>query len=269
MNNFRWWGERFSEPEERLSIVDLVNFGSLDLRLAGILWLIMERRAPVLVAAGPSNAGKSTLLHVLLDFLPPEVKQVHLEGGNEDFRFTEEAVPANTYMVAAEFSNYGFYIWGDDARTAFELLSEGYGLGGTIHATTIEEAVNILHGQLGLSPSLISQLDLVITIRMSANRSRATESKRCLETVGLIGLENEGLSLQVIATRNRESGELVFPKEEDLYPALSGRFGIAPDQIASEIQLREQFLGNLLQQDIKSHDDVRKAVVEFYRSRPS
>src|ERR1035437_3948585 len=98
MNMYGWRGPgRFWEPDKRLSVLELVNSGSLDLRLAALLWLIMEYRAPVLVAAGPSTAGKSTTLNVLLDFLPPEVKEVHLPGEGEDFSFVDDAVPANTY----------------------------------------------------------------------------------------------------------------------------------------------------------------------------
>ncbi|MEE8414199.1 MAG: hypothetical protein V3R96_06570 [Dehalococcoidales bacterium] len=268
MSSYRWWGGRFSEPAESLSMLELVNFGSLNLRLAGILWLIMEHRASALVAAGPSNAGKSTLLNALMDFLPPEVKQIQLEGQAEDFKFTEHSVPAVTYMVAAELSNFGFYLWGDEARMAFDLLSRGYGLGSTIHARTLKETIGILYNGLELSLSLIANLDVIITISVTGDWRDATEPIRRVETAGLlIGAEKDGLSLAIIASRNQESGELVFGNDAEVYGAISGRFGIKEDQIEAEIQLREQFLGNLLAEGKHSRNEVRDAVVEFYKDR--
>src|SRR3989304_1724819 len=148
MAAFRRWGGWGFDRGPRLSILEIVKTGTLDLKLAGLLWLLMEHRASVLVAAGPSFAGKTTTLNVLLDFLPPNVKQVDLRGYGEDFKFLESATPADTYLVAEEFSDYMDYVWGDTALRAFALVTNGYGLGGTIHARTAKEALLVLHEYL-------------------------------------------------------------------------------------------------------------------------
>jgi len=268
MSYHRWWGRFSPEVTERLSLLELVNFDSLNLRLAGIFWLLMEHRASVLVAAGPSNAGKSTLLNALLGFLPSEENQIQLEGQAEDFKFSEYSNPTNTYMVADELSPYGFYLWGDEAKTAFDLLSRGYGLGSTIHARTIKETVGILYNGLGLTLSQIARLDVIITIKVVGDWRVATGPKRRVETAGLLtGVEEGALSLVGIASRNQESGELEFTGEEELYAAISGRFGIKQDQIRLEIQQREKLLDNLLAEGRYSPDEVRKAVGEFYRNK--
>ena len=44
----------------RLSILDLVGNNTLDLRLASLLWLLVEKKASVIVAAAPQLAGKTT-----------------------------------------------------------------------------------------------------------------------------------------------------------------------------------------------------------------
>ncbi len=269
MNDYYWWRGRLFEPAGRLSILDLVNFGTLNLRLASILWLIMEHRASVLVVAGPNWAGKSTLLNALLDFLRPEIKQIHLDGEAEDFRFLAHAVPSRTYMVASEINWYGFYLWGEEARRAFELLSHGYALGSTMHARTVEEAVGILHYHLGLPLSLIANLDAVITLRMIWDRRGATEPKRLVETVGLIGPGKRGISIEVIASRNPTDKELYYAGEGELSAALAKRYKIKYSQITQEIRLRERFLANLLTKNVHSYGKVREAIVEFYRDRPS
>jgi hypothetical protein len=214
-------------------------------------------------------AGKSTLLSALLGFLRPEIKQVHLDGEAEDFRFLERAVPNKTYMVADEINWYGFYLWGKEAKKAFELLSQGYALGSTMHARTVEEAVGILHYDLGLPLSLIANLDAVITLRMIGGWRNATEPKRLVETVGLLGPGKGGISIEVIASRSPTDREFYYAGEGELSATLAKRFKIKYNQIASEIKLREQFLGNLLTKNVRSHERVREAILEFYRGRSS
>ena len=86
----------------------------------------MEHRASVLVASGPIWAGKTTILHSLLDFLPSGIKQVPLRGYAEDFKFSDDLQPDNTYLVSEEISNHSYeYLWGYQVTKAFELLPRG------------------------------------------------------------------------------------------------------------------------------------------------
>jgi hypothetical protein len=141
MNYSQWWANKwFGNNTPSLSILDLVNRGTIDCKLAGLLWHLMEHRASVLVAAGPSFVGKTTLLHTLLDFLPTDIQQISLKGYYEDYQFLGHSRPDKTYLVAEEISNHGFaeYVWGIQAARVFKLMSQGYGLGGTIHSRSSE-----------------------------------------------------------------------------------------------------------------------------------
>ncbi|HTC85890.1 MAG TPA: hypothetical protein VK656_04260 [Candidatus Acidoferrum sp.] len=65
--------------------------GTLDTSLAALLWLLVEARVPLVVAAGPSRTGKTTLLEAALDFLPVSVRRHELAGYAEDFAWLPEA----------------------------------------------------------------------------------------------------------------------------------------------------------------------------------
>ena len=78
-------------PAEPRSIVRLVAEGTLDAPLAALLWILVEARVPLVVAAGPQGSGKTTLLFALLDFLPPAVRLRVLAGYAEDFEWLPEA----------------------------------------------------------------------------------------------------------------------------------------------------------------------------------
>jgi energy-coupling factor transporter ATP-binding protein EcfA2 len=267
------WGRRrswqFMEPAILLSVLEIVLSGTLDLRLASLLWLMMERRASVLVAAGPSQAGKSTTLNVLLDFLPPEIKQIYLQGYYEDFSFLQSTRPANTYMVAAEFGGHGAYVWGEVAIKAFDLISQGYALGGTIHARTDKEVVGILHQYLGLPLSTIARIDAIVTLRVTGGRSYDAEPTRRINTVSLVMPREKGLSLEVIASVDSKGNRFDIAGADDLQAVLSRKFNIKNVNVAREMEEKEQLLARLADKGILSRDEVRRAVIEFYRSRLS
>src|SRR4051794_2476741 len=85
-----WWGFQPIPPPPR-SIVELIRGRTLDAELAGLLWLLVEARQPIVVAAERGRTGKTTLLQALLDFLPPGTKLVELAGIAETFEWLPHA----------------------------------------------------------------------------------------------------------------------------------------------------------------------------------
>ncbi len=259
----QWWGLK---NDENLSIIDVVNSGTVDYKLAGLLWLLMEHRASLLVAAGPSFVGKSTLLHALLDFLPPDVEQVTLSGYDEDFRLTGVGKPENTYLVTEEMSPHSYeYLWGRQVVKAFELIPKGYALGGTIHARNIKEVAYILNA-LGVPLSLIASLGMVVTLQVTRGRSYNDDLVRYVDTVNTVNLAKEGLVAQALAARGSPAASFTYPSEQSLRDILFTKFGIKRDDISAEIELRGRFLSQLRDKGICSRGEVRKAISEYRQS---
>ena len=67
------------------SVGQLIADGTLDTELASVVWLLVEGHVPLIVGAGPRLVGKTTLLHALLDFLPPDIGTRQIRGRREDF----------------------------------------------------------------------------------------------------------------------------------------------------------------------------------------
>lgn len=252
----------------RLSIIDVVKSGTLDLRLASLLWLLMERRISAIVAAVPSFAGKTTTMNVLLDFLRPEVREVRLKGDYEDFAFLKDSVPDKTYLVAEEFSDhFAEYVWGDVARKSFELAAQGYAVAGTMHARTAQEALGILHQYLGLPLALIGQIGVVVTLAVGYGRGNDAEPVRRIDTVSLVAPGEKGLvSIEVIASRSARNGMAVLADEKVLRRALPAKLRMDYERIVPDMAAREMFLKGLLDADRHSRDEVRQAIIEFYGS---
>ena len=263
-----WWGDwRLFEPEKYLSMLELVKSGSLDLRLASLLWVLMEKRVSIMVVAGPSWAGKTTVLNALLDFLPPETRQVKLQGNFGAIEQLQKDGPSGIYMVADEISNHLFgYVWGEVARRVFDMLPRGYPLGGAMHARNAREALEVLHYYLDIPLSVLAHIRVIIVLRAMPGRSYTEEPIRYMEAVSLVRPLNDGISLQVIAARGPDSDHAEFTGEKELKEALSRVIGKC-ESVIEEMSRRERFLGRMMEECKLSREEVREAVAEYYIRR--
>jgi hypothetical protein len=262
----RWADWPFRRIDEDLSILDVVKFGTIDFKLAGLLWLLMEHRASAMVAAGPIWAGKTTLFHAMLDFLPPEVAQVSLRGYDEDFKFLGSDKPENTYLITEEISNHSYeYLWGYQVVKAFELLPKGYAVGGTTHARNIREVAYILNA-LGVPPEKIAVLGAVVTLQVTRGKYLDDEPVRYVDTVSTLNITKDGLVANILASRHLPDEKFVYPAEQALHNVLFKKFAVKYASISSEIEARGQFLSRLLAKGISSREAVKKAISEYYQS---
>ena len=263
-----WWADwPFSRVNENLSILDIVASGTVDFKLAGLLWLLMEHRASVLVAAGPIFAGKTTLLNVLLDLLPPGIQRITLRGYAEDFRFTEDISPEKTYLVSEEISNHLYeYLWGYQVTKTLELLPKGYAFASTIHARDVREVAYVLHRILRVPLSLIAGLDVIVTLQAMNGRSFYDEPIRRVDTVSVLDLGENGLIARTLAARQISDKEFIYASEKVLYDAISRKLKLKYKHLSSELNKREMFLTEIAAKGLSSRQEIRHAILEYYRS---
>ena len=167
------------------SIVELIRTGTLDAELTAQLWLLIEARVSVIVAAEVPGTGASTLLGALLDFLPPGIRVVELAGVDEDFAWLPQAtelgwpgvarpVEGNapvrsdtTVLRVNEFSDrLPEHTWGAAARVAVRAASIGYGLVATIKGDSLDDVFEMLRQPpVRLTDDELSHLGVVIVLR--------------------------------------------------------------------------------------------------------
>jgi hypothetical protein len=183
---FGWWGWHW-QPAVPLSIMQIMNAGSADSDIMALIWAMLARRASVLVAAEPPMAGKTTTLTALLDLMPADTRRVYLRGHYETFDFAREADadPHHTYVLANEMSDHlAVYLWGSRIYKTFELMDQGYAIGSTMHAETVDDVIAILHSDpLCVPPARIARLTLVINLYVSSTYGSAV---RRFNTVNML-----------------------------------------------------------------------------------
>jgi hypothetical protein len=264
-----WWGDySFVRHNDHLSILDVLASKTLDFKLAGLLWFLMEQRSSLIVASRPVWAGKTTLMHSLLDFLPPHIEQYDLKGYSEDFRFVANHSSSKTYLVSEEISNHQYeYLWGHQVQKTFRLLPKGYRFGATIHARNAQEVAYVLHGYLEIPLNLVAELGLVVSLQAWNGPNYDDDPIRRIDAVSLIGMDGENLVAQTLAAREDLEGEFSYPAEPALRAAVNAKFHLDVGNIFNEIAVREKAIKELFESGPHAREEVRQAIADFYRSR--
>lgn len=260
---FNWWGYR-TRPDQPLSIVELIDQGTLDSRLAAFLWIAMEQRASLIVAATPHEAGKTTVLTALLDFLQSDIDMIYLRGWYERFDFMSEGRdPAKSYLLSNEVSSHlPIYMWGRGVRKMFEAAGEGYGVAATVHAENADEVLRLLANYpLEVPERLLTELDLVLTLSYRRSPKRDLRRVVRLEVIGDV----DGTPVpQTIASREVISTELQSPPGL-LINTLVRHFGLDRDYATDQFAQRVSYLDRLVRSRTLALRDARLAI-QRYRS---
>jgi hypothetical protein len=286
-------------PErDRRSIVELIADGVLDSRLAALAWLLIEKRTPVLVSAGPSGTGKTVLLRALLAFLPSSADVRTIAGIGETWEWLPAHLraelgvlvmagdgggrsaggrlePANGVLVVPEFSAHlPLYAWDGVARTAIRAATMGYGLAATVHAESLEEVFGVLGGaEVGASPDEISALGLVLVLKaVDGLRDRSRRRVVAAHYLRPLARDVEGhvqrLQPAVLATWDSRLDSF-----EDfswgVMPELAARLGMRAGDLDVERDRRAEWLDALVAAGVRGEDEVAAAIRSYLERQPA
>jgi hypothetical protein len=283
------WLRAATAPPRR-SIVELIGAGTLDAELAGLAWVLIEARLPVIVAGLAQGAGKTTLLEALLDFLPSSVRRIDLAGAEEEFGWLPEAAalgwpvtgggeaaaipvtPASAFLVAAELSGHlPLYTWGPAARTLVRAASIGYGIGATIHADRLEDVHEALRSPaVGLTDDELSYLGLVFVVRPERGPNGHVRRRVVAAHYARpVGRDEHGhvqrLQPAVVAARDERTDRLEH-FAWGVLPEIGIRLGREPGELEREQERRIGLLDTLVRDGVVDVPSVRSAIADHRRS---
>jgi hypothetical protein len=141
---------------------------TIDSWTAANLWAALARRRSLVVVAGESKVGKTTLLSALLDFLPPNTRRVYPRGCFESFAFLSDPVidPSQTALLINEISPHlPVYLWGPAVGRVLDAAQQGFMLVATSHADSVYEFVGALTGSpLRVPPAQVAAIEIVVVM---------------------------------------------------------------------------------------------------------
>jgi hypothetical protein len=285
-------------PPTPRSIVELLRAGTLDAELAATLWVLIEGRVPIIVAAAGRGAGKSTLLGALLDFLPPEVRVIELKGATETFDWLPQATelgwdrphthppaaetrhgeasshrpvrPDDTVLLIPELSDHlPSYTWGAEARIAIRAASIGYDLAATIHADDLEEVFDTLHRPpVRADDDELSRLGVVVILRRLVDGLRRVVAAHYIRPTA----RDEHGHVQRLGPAVLATWDPNLDRFEHfgwgVTPELALRVGQKAGDFELEVDRRRDYLAGLAEAGIVDVDAVR-AAIDGYRTTRS
>lgn len=149
-----------------LTLADLVANRTLSPEMAATLAAAAEERRSMLFVAIPRMAGKSTVMHAVLQYAPAGTPFHHLSSATDP----SLGIPTSGdggYLVLSEVSPAGFadYFWDADVRRVFAALERGFSLATALHAGSVNEAFDVLTRENGVPAEQAARLDVVVYIR--------------------------------------------------------------------------------------------------------
>jgi hypothetical protein len=261
---------------------------SIVARLAALAWLLIEKRTPIVVAAGPSGTGKTALLRALLAFLPVSVEARTIAGVWESWDWlpaneraelgvlvagrdagATERHPlgrSNGLIVVPEFSDHlPLYAWGSVARTAIRVTTLGYGLAATVHAESLADVLGTLGGPgIGASTDELAALGLVLILRAvdglgPSGRRRVVAAHYLRPTARDVHGHVQRLDPAVLSTWAPATDEF-----EDfswgVLPELAARLGGRTGDLELERDRRAEYLDALVAAGLRDEDEVAAAI---------
>jgi type IV secretory pathway ATPase VirB11/archaellum biosynthesis ATPase len=264
-------------------VVDLIRAGTLDAELAAEVWLMLEARVPVIVAAQDSGVGKSTLLDALLAFLPADLRVVALAGKAEAFTWLPQASelgwpgvgrameggapvrPDTTVILVDELSDrLPTDTWGPAARVVVRAASIGYGLAATIHGDSLDDVFESLRrSPVHLADDELSRLGVVLVLRRVDREQRRIVAAHYVRPVAR---DTHGhlqrLGPAVLATWDPATHAFEH-FGWGVTPELAMRVGRRAGDFEIEVDRRRDHLDALVQAGTSAPDDVRLALTAY------
>ncbi|HET9417271.1 MAG TPA: hypothetical protein VFP30_06995 [Candidatus Limnocylindria bacterium] len=278
-----WWGYHWAPPQP-MSAVELIATPAFDSRLMATLWAVVSRRRSVMLSSEAPQAGKTTALSALVDFLPDDTTGIFVRGWWEEYDWLDEIEPGTGYLLINEMSDHlPIYVWGRAARGALVLAGKGWGLGATMHADSLPEALDSLRGGLGATDADLA--GLTIYLQFSAYLTPAGMYRRVEEAwhlrldadgtlapVRLAAIEGERSPALTGAQRlpdppmlPDDGGRAARPLVHDLdaYAVLATTIGMEADAFEAELTRRSDFLESLADRGICDPAAVALAVRDY------
>jgi flagellar protein FlaI len=265
-----------------ITIVDLLKYNTLSPELGAYLWYLIEKRMSLLVAGGTAS-GKTTTLNALSMFIPPDQKIVSVEDTPELNLSHKNWIQSVTRGggVAGEITLFDLLkaamrqrpdiivvgeVRGVEAFTLFQAIATGHGGLGTVHADSVEAAINRLTTEpMNVPKSLLgSTLDcLIMQLRI---KMRDKSVRRMVHVAEIVGHESSSdqIVLNNVFKWDPVSDKYVFGGRSRLFDKITKRYGTSPEKIRSDIEDRRIYLNWLSKQNVRDYRDLSQRIRDFY-----
>ena len=273
--------------EEPFSVVDLVEMGTFNEKIAAYFWLLIENRMTIAVIGG-TGAGKTSTLNGLASLVKPSMKIVTVEEIPE-LNFTHEnwvqLVARESYglgvMKSGEVSLFDLVrtalryrpdyivvgeIRGEEAFVLFQAVATGHGGLTTLHADSIDYAVKRLTSPpMNVATTYIPMINVAALVERvqlpNSTVSGMTFGRRIQSLVEVVEYEKYKTISSWDPTT--DSYKMDFATSDHL-KKIASKHGISMADVLSELEARARFIQDLKAKGIRKNDEFAKHITNYY-----
>jgi len=279
--------------KDPLTIIDILNFGTLSTDVAAFLWLTVDglgiKPANILFAGG-TGCGKTTTLNAATTFVPEreriisiedtaelqlphkhwirmETRPPNVEGRGE---ITMDDLVKNALRMRPDRLIVG-EVRGPEARTMFTAMNTGHdGCAGTVHSNSAMETITRLtEAPMSVPDIMIPALDIIVMQQRIYHRQKG-QIRRVTEVAEVTGLEGGKPQLSRIFKWNPRTDVVESTGVPSKIKRTIAEFsGLGGSDIDIEIGKRAAVLEWMKQKGIRNIFDVGKVIQEYYRDPES
>ncbi len=270
--------------EKPLTPIDLINYGTSDVKMMAYYWFLVENGFSILISGGTAS-GKTSLLNVLSLFIKPQMKIVSIEdtaelriphahwipevartpiaeeGKVDMFELLRESLRQRPdYIIVGE-------VRGKEAYVLFQQMATGHPGLSTIHAENFQKLMDRLTSPpISLPPSLIQNLDAIIFVKRVKQGRRYI--RKVYSTSEVLGYDTKnGVPLvNEVFKWDGFSDKFAITNKSGLLKKISEGSGMTAAELQDEIRKRASVLEWLLSQKITDYKKVASVINLFYMS---
>jgi len=263
------------------TITDFLRLKTIDYDAAAFLWLAIQHELSVLVAGG-TGSGKTSMLNVAANFIPPNQRVISIEDTRElTLPKSLHWVPMATRLPNPEGKGgvsmldlvvnslrmrpdriiVGEIRRQKEAEVLFEAMHTGHSVYGTIHANNAEETITRLTTPpINVPKAVLPALSLILV----QNRNRRTNLRRTLQFAEI----TPGGDPRVLMQLDPRTDRIKKLRESiTAFETLNLYTGMTRQEMKSDLNEKIRILQWLVKRNITDVHEVGMIFAKYYTGR--
>lgn len=272
------------------TITDFIDNQTISKEVAAFLWLCLQYELSIIVSGG-TGSGKTSLLNVLMPFMPPNQRILSIEDTREvqlpEFLHwvpltTREANPegegeismldllVNSLRMRPDRILVGEIRKKRQAEVLFEAMHTGHSVYSTLHADTAQQTVQrLLNPPIDVAEQMVQSVDVNVVMFRDRRRNfrRVFQVAEVAKSGYKRGSQEMSLGANVIYGWDSEEDEIKKQRDSDnIMNKLQMHTGMDREEIFDNISDKEEVLQWMIDREVTDVDEVGKIIAEYYNN---